>query len=221
MDNNKTYIWHLKMPDNEDIPYGKYFIDSKTNKLYVCPVNKEMFEKKQKPTMAFLNIITILGVVAGAFYSERISIVLAQNTVLENILLLLACVVFLFALFVCIKKRDLKVRHELVEETGYQMIESGKTEEIAFLKEVAREIRKLIIVYIPSFVVMCVLGYVAISFFNSIFYVHRILPFVLLALFLLPTTMFAFVSVNLDIIMPIRPLIEKRLSILTEENEND
>lgn len=213
---NKTFIYHLKETDNDSLPYGRYFIDKETKKLYVSPVTREKWEALDKRYSSFSNILIPLAVAGVMFYGARIGAIIAQNSKSENILFFLTCVGVIFAFFILIKLRILKPVRVLQKEAGFMLAECEKTDEILFLELVVKYHRKVLAIFISTFVLMFILGYAASVIAPMLSGAIVLVPFLVA---LIPVIIAAGVSLVLPISVSAIPTVNTRLSILKEEEQ--
>lgn len=207
---NKIFISHLKNPDSDSLPYGKYFIDNERNKLYVSPIEQEKWEALEK-SYARYNILIPIVVAVAVVFGGRIGMAIAQNSRLENILLLLACVVVLLAFFIYIKRKHSERVNQLVEETGYHLVECEAKEEADYLEDIVKHWKTLRIICISSFVLMWIFGYIIIVTLPIIPADFAVVP---ILIFLVPATVFAVISLVLRSSPGAISAIKKRLTIL-------
>jgi len=211
---SKVYIYHLKEPSSDSFPYGQYFIDKETKKLYVSPIEKEKWEALVKRYTYLSHILTPIGVVAGMRYGERLSMFIASNSIWENVFLLLACIGILFVFFFYSKRKHLKRTSTLINEVGYQLILCEKSDERDYLEMVAKGHRREIVIFVSSLALICVIGYVIIAITPS---VSTILTTVLIAVFLISAILFVAHSLVLKLNLSAISIIKARLNLLTGE----
>ena len=207
---NKTFIFHLKKPDSDSLPYGKYFIDNETKELYVSRIEPEKWEKLEV-SYARHNILIPVAVVVAAVFGRHIGRYIAHFSGLENTLLLLACVGILFAIFFFFKRTHSKRTNDLVRETGYRVVECDVSEESVYLEEIAKHARNLLIAWGASFVLTCLIGYVVIWAVPILPTSIAIIPVIV---FLIPALFFVVLTHTLRHIISARSIIKKRLTIL-------